>query len=334
MFLKKDVCYTDAITKKMGLLLMRTRFTWEKNKKLIIMVFTISIMVVIAFVMGALIQETITAYQTQKAQEIQIEEERKAKQEKEEKIEQVLQESIYGEDLRKLYEQYPQMEEMLLQLEKYPEEMIEYLLKTPEAVDFVVAYPKYVQMTEEERRELALRSLDLDQYEMQGGVPVYYQWDTDWGYTKYGDQYLAVTGCAPVCLSMAAVALTGDVTLTPKKVADISEEMGAYVQGVGTSWELMTVGARQLGLASHQIDTWSVQAIRLALSEGKIVICSMGEGDFTTQGHFILIVGETEDGLFLVNDPNSKSNTHKEWDGQRLLDQMKAMWELCDKSIC
>ena len=139
---------------------------------------------------------------------------------------------------------------------------------------------------------------------------------------------MAITGCAPTCLSMAAVGLTGDTSITPKKVADISDSIGAYVEGVGTSWDLMVRGAQELGLKSWQIDTWSVRAVRSQLEAGKLVICSMGEGDFTTQGHFILLVGVTEDGKFLVNDPNSETNTMKEWDGKVLLDQMKGMWSI------
>lgn len=316
------------LREKMEQFLMKKEFVWMKNKKLIIMMFAIPLVISVCFIAASHIQEKNVRKQQIDEQEAELEARRKEEQEKAEKIEQALQSSAYGEDLRKLYEEYPQMEEMLLQLELYTDEIIEYLLKIPEAVDYVISYPTYTQMSEGTRRQLAQQPLVLSDYEMHEGVPVYYQWDSRWGYTSYGDVYLAISGCAPTCLSMAAVALTGDLTITPRKVADISEEMGAYVYDVGTSWELMTTGAEKLGLKSRQIEKWSVQAIRSSLEEGKIVICSMGEGDFTTQGHFILIVGETEDGRFLVNDPNSKANTEKEWEGKVLLEQMKAMWAL------
>ena len=52
----------------------------------------------------------------------------------------------------------------------------------------------------------------------------------------------------------------------------------------------------------------------------------MGPGDFTEQGHFIVLTGVTDDGKIIVNDPNSRINSRKKWDAKRLLDQMKGMW--------
>lgn len=306
----------------------RSEYIWKKNKKMIITILGITAVTAGSFVAGAWMKDRALEQQEQRRIEEKAEEERQKEQEKISKIEENLCNSPYEAELRTLYEEYPQMEEMLLQLEFYSDELVEYLIKVPDAVDWVIAYPKYSAMTDEERSKMALEPLEMDKYEMHGQVPIFYQWDMTWGYAGYGNGYMAMTGCAPTCLSMAAVALTGDTGITPKMVANVSESMEAYIDDVGTSWELMTEGARALGIKSQKIETWSVKAIRSALAEGEIVICSMGEGDFTTQGHFILIVGETEDGLFVVNDPNSKSNTHKAWDGKDMLDQMKGMWAL------
>lgn len=288
--------------------------------------FAIPIAIAVVFIAGTIIKEMVTEYKEKKAIETEIAEQERLKQERLDAIEKALSESEYEKDLRKLYEQYSQMADMLLNLDAYPDEIVSYLMRMPETVDWVIRYPEYSRKTDEELNTEALEPLDLSKYEMRGQIPIYYQWDLAWGYTTYGDGYMAVTGCAPVCLSMVAVGLTGDTSITPKKVADLSTSIGAYVEDVGTSWDLMTKGATELGLHSQKIETWTASALLRKLEEGNPIICSMGEGDFTTQGHFIVLVGLTEKGKILVNDPNSKINTEKEWDAQVLLDQMKGMW--------
>lgn len=299
---------------------------WEKDKKLIIMMFAIPIAIAFVVIAGTVIKDKINAYQAQKALEAEIAERERLEEERMLAIEEALSESKYEDDLRSLYEQYPQIADMLLNLEEYPDELIEYFIRMPETVDWVVNYPEYTAKSEEELNEIALEELNIEDYEMRGNIPAYYQWDINWGYTFYGEDYFAVTGCGPTCLSMVAVGLTGDTTITPKKVADMSISIGAYVEGVGTSWDLMTRGVEALGLKSIKNETWTASGLRNKLKEGNPIICSMGEGDFTTQGHFIVLVGVTDEGMILVNDPNSKSNTEKEWEAQVLLDQMKGMW--------
>ena len=306
--------------------MFRKQSLWEKDKKIILMMFVIPIAIAAIVISGTVIKKKISDQQEQKAIEAKIAERKKMEEEREQAIENALTGSKYEADLRILYEEYPQIEEMLLHLEEYPDEVLEYFIKMPETVEWVINYPEYSAKSEEELSEIALAPLDLNKYEMHGTIPAYYQWDINWGYTFYGEGYFAVTGCGPTCLSMAAVGLTGDTTITPKKVADISISTGSYVEGVGTSWDLMTKGAAALGLTAVKNETWTASGLCRKLEEGNPIICSMGEGDFTTQGHFIVLVGVTGDGKILVNDPNSKSNTQKEWDAQVLLNQMKGMW--------
>ena len=88
----------------------------------------------------------------------------------------------------------------------------------------------------------------------------------------------------------------------------------------------MTDGASRLGVHSWQITKWTVEGVQSELRAGHPIICSMGPGDFTEQGHFIVLTGATDDGKIIVNDPNSRINSRKKWDAKRLLDQMKGMW--------
>ena len=63
------------------------------------------------------------------------------------------------------------------------------------------------------------------------------------------------------------------------------------------------------------------------LEAGNPIICVMGPGDFTTKGHFIVMVG-CEDGKIKVNDPNSKANSEKLWNYDDIYKQIKNLWVL------
>ena len=61
------------------------------------------------------------------------------------------------------------------------------------------------------------------------------------------------------------------------------------------------------------------------LNAGNPIICAMGKGDFTTSGHYIVLVG-TEEGLLRVNDPNSYANSEKLWSYEELESQFRNLW--------
>ena len=65
--------------------------------------------------------------------------------------------------------------------------------------------------------------------------------------------------------------------------------------------------------------------MKAVLDQGGLVVCSMAPGDFTTTGHFILLRGYDVNG-FLVNDPNRKKNSQRQWDYETLSGQIKNLW--------
>ncbi|MDL2253734.1 C39 family peptidase [Ruminococcaceae bacterium OttesenSCG-928-I18] len=212
--------------------------------------------------------------------------------------------------------QYPGLEKVLQDPSAYPESLVSLFLRNPETLDFLLAYPEYKQDGP---------PIDI-WYETQGGqVPLFLQWDTRWGYANYGDDYLAVTGCGPVCLSMVAVYLTGNAQLHPLAVAEYSEQKGYYMPGTGTGWELMTEGAAGLGLYSEELSL-SEGTLRARLQAGSPVICSVGPGDFTTAGHFIVLAAENPDGGFQVYDPNSAVRSSQSWSYAQLEGQIRNLW--------
>ena len=198
--------------------------------------------------------------------------------------------------------------------EAYPADYLDMLGRNSETLDFVLGYPEHHS---DAPAGSLTESLDT--------VPLLLQWDMRWGYQTYGSSTIAVSGCAPVCLSMAASYLTGDASITPYRVAQYAANAGYYVPGQGTSWSLLTEGASAFGISCRQLSLDEAQ-INAALDAGHPVICSMSPGDFTTEGHFIVLYGRTADG-YLVRDPNSIARSEKMWTYDRLSGQIAALWE-------
>lgn len=204
-----------------------------------------------------------------------------------------------------------------LDLSKYPQEIIELYEKNSETLDFVKNYNN--------REEYLSKKIDLSGDYKDGEVPLLMQWDKRWGYDSYGDSIIAAAGCGPTCLSMAYIYLTGDTTMNPREMASYADENGYYTKS-GTSWSLWTSGISDLNLSSSEVPL-DENVIKKRLDNGNVIICSMGPGDFTTIGHFILIYGYDKNG-FYVNDPNRVSNSQKQWNYDTLRNQIKNMWSI------
>ena len=112
--------------------------------------------------------------------------------------------------------------------------------------------------------------------------------------------------------------------MNPYEVARWADENGYGVDGQGSSWTLMSEGAAGLGLQAEELPLWEDEIVQ-ALSQGRPVICCVGEGDFTTTGHFIVLYDYDESGFF-VKDPNSRKNSEKTWSYSQLENQIRNLW--------
>ena len=144
--------------------------------------------------------------------------------------------------------------------------------------------------------------IDHERGQPAGGA-LLLQWDERWGYRSYGSGLIGYTGCGPTCLSMVALYLTVDANCDPGTVAQYAQQQGYYVEGSGTAWELMATGCAHFGLKSEEIGLDGRDGYAAA-ADGKVLICSMGPGDFTDGGHYIVLTGHSDAG-FSICDPNS-----------------------------
>jgi len=124
-------------------------------------------------------------------------------------------------------------------------------------------------------------------------------------------------------MSMVYSGILKNTSMSPSDMAEYCTNKNYYSQDTGTSWMMMLEGARDLGLDADKI---AVSSIKAALEAGKPVICSMMPGDFTEQGHFIVLSGIDSKGKIIVNDPNSIARSEKHWNLQKIQSQVKAAW--------
>ena len=159
-----------------------------------------------------------------------------------------------------------------------------------------------------------------------GEMPHLYQTDSTWANEPYAGATVGESGCGPTCLTMAYVFLTGRTDYTPATMAAFSERNG-YVENGLTAWRLLSEGASQLGLLSEELPA-SESTVASVLDAGAPIICSMGPGDFTTTGHFIVLCGRDENGNARVFDPNSPERSARTWPIADILPQALNLWAL------
>ncbi len=216
--------------------------------------------------------------------------------------------------LKQLAKQEKRVTNIIENRDKYPDDILEMLVKNIDMMDYVLDFPTkkgnvYADTIKEVTKEK---------------WPLLLQYDTRWGYGIYGDNVLAVNGCGPTVLSMVVAGLTGRNDVTPYDIAIHSVKKGYYESKSGTSWSLMTLGMKEYGIIGTEVSL-SKSIMMNELEEGHPIVCSMRKGDFTTTGHFILLVG-VQDGKFIVHDPNSKERSQKLWDYETLEYQIRNLW--------
>ncbi|MBQ4600291.1 MAG: C39 family peptidase [Oscillospiraceae bacterium] len=166
--------------------------------------------------------------------------------------------------------------------------------KCPETRDFILRYVEEKDKT---------HTVDMTEFKDVEGVPLFIQWDDRWGYTPYGRTVGGISACGPTCLSMVAWYYTKDESMTPEKIMKFATDNKYVNSAGGTEWTLFSKGGEKLGFEVEEValvKKWVADK----LEAGIPVICHVREGIFTTEGHYILLVGY-EDGKFIVNDPNS-----------------------------
>jgi hypothetical protein len=197
----------------------------------------------------------------------------------------------------------------------YPDQILHAITRDEENLDFLLRLPVEVRHT---------HKIDLTQYDISQGVPLFIQWDAQWGYLQYAGNYAGLSGCGPVCLSMVAYYLTGDPEMTPAYMMEMSEKNGYCGNRQGSFWSLFAEGGEKVGLKVEELPL--VENIIINhLRQGHPIILSMGPGVFTAGGHYVVLAGY-EDGKYIINDPNSYERSEKRWTYREFANQVTNLW--------
>ncbi len=212
-------------------------------------------------------------------------------------------------------------EEHGLTMEDYPEKLVELLTKNPETEEYVLNYPLEYGKDHE---------IDISDYADYEGVPLFIQWDKQWGYIDYAGNQAGLSGCGPTSLAMIAYYFTRNPEMTPAYMMEFAEANRYAYSGAGTQWTLFGQGAEKLGLSERECTSEEIRSeamLARILNSGKLIVANMGPGVFTENGHYLVIVGY-EDGKFKINDPNSYEKSQKLWEFEEFSDQIKMMWAI------
>lgn len=124
------------------------------------------------------------------------------------------------------------------------------------------------------------------------GLTYYSQIDSRWKnrtYTSIGkaSQTIGSSGCGPTSAAMVVSSIKG--TVTPEIMADTFVKYGYRSANNGTYWSAYRAVADEFNIG--YTETADIQKAIELLRNDNYVICSVGNGLFTTGGHYIVIVG-------------------------------------------
>lgn len=139
------------------------------------------------------------------------------------------------------------------------------------------------------------------------GLTYFSQLDGRWKNNIYSvtgnkTQTIGSSGCGPTCASMVVSSIKG--TITPPQMAEIFVRNGYRSANNGTYWSAYRAVADEFNIG--YTETSDIQRALDLLRNNNYVICSVGNGLFTTGGHYIVLVG-IEGNTLKIYDPYNYS---------------------------
>ena len=188
---------------------------------------------------------------------------------------------------------------------------------TPEEIKKLPSTEILEQTEEQEKEVSAEQDVESEEFKLQGeiayegsseypnislgnyvGLTYYNQTDSRWRnhqYTSVGNssQTIGTSGCGPTAAAMIVTATKG--TITPDTMGDLFVQYGYRSANNGTYWSAFRWVADVFNIGYQETSSLD-SAINLA-KKSNYVIASVGNGLFTTGGHFIVIIGIDGDKL-------------------------------------
>lgn len=141
------------------------------------------------------------------------------------------------------------------------------------------------------------------------------QYDSEWGSESYSlysgySQTIANSGCGPTAVAMV-VNYYADASVKPDEMCEYSLDNGYRTSSEGTAWGFFESVAKKYDLDFMQTGSSSEALKWMESKEDPLIVCSMGPGNWTRAGHFILL-WDVKDGVAYINDPASEAKSRIE----------------------
>ena len=151
----------------------------------------------------------------------------------------------------------------------------------------------------------------------------YFQTDPRWANVSYSAKGESTTigraGCGPTSMAMV-LATWADPSVTPKTECAWALKNGFKAPHQGTYYSYFVPAAKRYGLTCYQVNSARIYGnanstahttAKNAVDNGDLVIACMGEGLWTSSGHYIVVYG-IEGNMVYINDPASSkiARTH------------------------
>ena len=132
------------------------------------------------------------------------------------------------------------------------------------------------------------------------------QQDERWGskpYTVCNDptQTIAASGCGPTSASIV-INYYIDKTTNPLDMVEFALDGNHRTKQDGTSWTFFKDIADTYGLEFFQTNSAKEAKKWMETKEDALIICSMGRGLWTSDGHFV-VLWKVKGGIAYINDP-------------------------------
>ena len=96
--------------------------------------------------------------------------------------------------------------------------------------------------------------------------------------------------------------------ITPLKTSKEAIEEGCRTIDAGTSWDYFGKMANKYNLQFYQTGSFAEAKQWLDNRKQGLIICAMGPGNWTTEGHYI-VLWNIQNQLVYINDPMSKADS-------------------------
>ena len=152
------------------------------------------------------------------------------------------------------------------------------------------------------------------------------------GIDSYGNEGFGLCGCGPTCVAAIISNLAG-VPVDPEEMRVYGLSVGSWLPSGGTTYGFIIETAKKYGITATQIYAGDKESLFAALKdENKLVLATMGPGDFTLGAHFMLFRGVTDEGKILIADSYSYEYSTMEWDYDYLYAQLKSGYWIFEKT--